>query len=570
MTEEFISPYDRFSIESAEQYIQTVVLVDDRIFVDGPRATAKLNVRRPRPMGRKPATSRTESSRDTDANEKKDKVETEIPSDASFRAVQGSFAKKRIICSLYQPDNDASFDDESEVYGLCSSADVTIVDWDLGDSSGGRATKLVGNLLEHSQAKIPHQLRLVLIYTQNENLKKVARTISDDFARQRQLTVDSESEQLVIKTKCARVVVLGKPLRGRQTSSLINRVPETELAERTIEEFSRLAAGLMQGIVLRGIAKLRDNNGRILARFRRELDAAFLSHRTLLLPDEAFEQMIPILTDELNSVLEDTMGQHPLGSQSCVEEILRDWCDRNWRKNEQAKLNIGLGNNEKTFVKDAICNGPDLKGDYSGYPDNIIGSLRDDRQSRSPIWKNGKCESLAEFLIGHCDDNRCQERLSALMSQRIKYGDTYRSLHLGVIVREMATKGRFLLCLQPVCDSVRIESESRPFVFCTLTQPNKNSKITHCVIDANGDVVKLLYKPKIPFVVVKIFESDSETVIASKDECNRFVFKDVDNNRYEWIAELKTEHAQRAAEQFGRELTRVGLTESEWLRLKAR
>ena len=38
----------------------------------------------------------------------------------------------------------------------------------------------------------------------------------------------------------------------------------------------------------------------------------------------------------------------------------------------------------------------------------------------------------------------------------------------------------------------------------------------------------------------------------------------------EWIAELKTEHAQRAAEEFGRNLSRVGLTESEWLRLKAR
>ena len=154
------------------------------------------------------------------------------------------------------------------------------------------------------------------------------------------------------------------------------------------------------------------------------------------------------------------------------------------------------------------------------------------------------------------------------MSQRIKYGDTNRSLHLGVIVREMATKGRFLLCLQPVCDSVRIES--RPFVFCALSQPNERSKITHCVIDANDDVVQLLYKPKVPFVVVKIFESDSDAVIANKDESKRFVFKDVDNNRYEWIAELKTDHAQRAAEEFGRELSRVGLTESEWLRLKAR
>ena len=46
--------------------------------------------------------------------------------------------------------------------------------------------------------------------------------------------------------------------------------------------------------------------------------------------------------------------------------------------------------------------------------------------------------------------------------------------------------------------------------------------------------------------------------------------KDEEVKKYEWIAELKTEHAQRAAEEFGREFSRVGLTESEWLRIKAK
>lgn len=35
---------------------------------------------------------------------------------------------------------------------------------------------------------------------------------------------------------------------------------------------------------------------------------------------------------------------------------------------------------------------------------------------------------------------------------------------------------------------------------------------------------------------------------------------------YEWIAELKPFHAQRMAEYVSREFSRVGLTESEWLR----
>lgn len=40
--------------------------------------------------------------------------------------------------------------------------------------------------------------------------------------------------------------------------------------------------------------------------------------------------------------------------------------------------------------------------------------------------------------------------------------------------------------------------------------------------------------------------------------------------RLVWVAQLKPAHAQRVAESIGRELTRVGLDESEWLRLRGR
>lgn len=37
---------------------------------------------------------------------------------------------------------------------------------------------------------------------------------------------------------------------------------------------------------------------------------------------------------------------------------------------------------------------------------------------------------------------------------------------------------------------------------------------------------------------------------------------------FEWVAELKSAHIQRMAEFVSREFSRVGLTESEWLRLQ--
>ncbi|MDE3000535.1 MAG: response regulator receiver domain [Gemmatimonadota bacterium] len=572
MTEVKQTAYDRFSIESAEQYIKTVVLVDDRIFVEGPRGTATLNARDPKPMGRKSASSRTESTRDTDASDKKDKEETDILRDASLREVQDSFAKKHIICSLYQPENDASFDDKSEVYGLCSSADVTIVDWDLGDTSGERALQLIGSLLEHSQATSPHQLRLLLIYTLEENLGEIATKISNRLDGLQLLNVDSQSEQLVIKTEYARVVVLGRPRRAPHPSTLNNRVPESELAERTIGEFSRLAAGLMQGIVLRGIAKLRDNNGRILSRFHKELDVAFLAHRALLLPEETFGQIIPLLTDELNSVLQDTLGDYPLGSVYRAKEIVDAWCEKNWQENEAAKLQVGVGADRLLFARDVFCNGPDLRYDYSKFRKSKVKGLIQQEAQGAPRWKDGKKERmmLADYLSGSGQTRHHNEKFGSLMSQRVKYGGSARTLHLGVIVRESGSNRRYLLCLQPLCDSVRTGDVYKPFVFSVLNECESTGEFTHCAIDPNGDVIRLEYNPKISSVLVSNFKSGEISVCAEKDETDRYIFKDERENRFEWIAELKAEHAQRAAEQFARELSRVGLTESEWLRLKAK
>ena len=134
----------------------------------------------------------------------------------------------------------------------------------------------------------------------------------------------------------------------------------------------------------------------------------------------------------------------------------------------------------------------------------------------------------------------------------------------------MADKKRYLLCLQPVCDSVRMEGKSRAFVFSVLNEPKDGKRFTHCVMNVSGNVIKLVYKPNVSGVFVSNFKTETDAVCADKDDTDRFIFKDKDGNDYEWIAELKTEHAPRAAEQFGRELSRVGLTESEWLRIKAK
>lgn len=572
MTEVSVSAYDKFIIESAEEYLRTVVLIDDRIYEKETGSVAS-HLAKP-PAGRRKAALKSATSSSDKSGKKIEKTEVpEEPDEVSFHDVQNSFAKKRIICSLYQPEKSASFDEQSKVYKLCSTADVVVIDWDLHGDAGKKATALVRILVEQSMQDIPHQLRLILIYTRDPNLGVAANDIYESLVKrggEQSIGVEDGSEGLILTTDNSRIVILGRRSNTSLSQYSNFLVPESGLATRTINEFSRLASGLLQGIILRGIAKIRENNRRILCRFHKDLDIAFLTHRSLSLPNEAFGQIIPLLTDELHAVLEDTLGESPLGKAPAVKEILDDWCGKHWRQNNDAKLNMGDEADGLKFVKDVFCKGPTIKKeDYSGGQGSIIQGLIEKREDEFPKWTKKGCKKLAEYLLGDCGVDDCHEKLGSLMSQRVKYDNAGRSLHLGVIVRELADDKRCLLCLQPVCDSVRIEGESRAFVFCILKEPEDGKSFTHCVMDGGGNMIKLEYKPKVSDIFVSNFPG-TDAVYADKDENDRFIFKDENGKDYEWIAELKTEHAQRAAEQFGRELSRVGLTESEWLRIKAK
>ena len=573
MNETIESAYDKFIIESAEQYVHTVVLIDDRIY-EKERGKVASHLAKTPAARRKPALKSVTSSTNKSS---KDVEKVEIPEESdevSFHDVQNSFAKKRIICSLYQPKKSASFGEQSEVYKLCSTADVVVVDWDLHGDSGKKATELVGTLVEKSMRDIPNQLRLILIYTTDTNLGGVANDIYEvleDRIGGQYVKPEDGGKELVLITCNSRVVILGKGLNTPLPQYSSFYVPAKDLAQRTIIEFSLLASGLLQGIVLRGIANLRKNNRRILTRFNKGLDVAFLTHRALSLPDETFGQIIPLLTDELHAVLEDTLGEAPLGEASNVKEILGDWCDTHLKVNSNAELNIGGEAKDLEIVKDVFFNGPAIKQEYSQFRGSKISKLIEKKENEPPIWKKNGCNKLAEYLSGKCETDHCHEKLGSLMSQRVRYDNSRRALHLGVIVKGLvADKERYLLCLQPVCDSVRMEGKERAFLFCVVDKISAGKLFTHCVLDVSGSVIQLRYKPKVSSIFVSIFKGDHNVVCATKNKKGRFIFQGDGEKNYEWVAELKTEHAQRAAEQFGRELSRVGLTESEWLRINAK
>ena len=61
--------------------------------------------------------------------------------------------------------------------------------------------------------------------------------------------------------------------------------------------------------------------------------------------------------------------------------------------------------------------------------------------------------------------------------------------------------------------------------------------------------------------------SEKEEVVIAKEENGSYYFSDANDNRYKWMGELRFEHAQRISNEFAANISRVGLDESEWLRL---
>jgi hypothetical protein len=568
---EITSPFNDFILKSVSRYLQTVVLIDDKIYPPkGVRTPTDLQ--EPASRHRKAASKSAEPVLEEKEDIEKIAEELDKSEEVSFHDIQNSFAEKRIICSLYQPKQDASFSGSSDVYNLCSVADVVVVDWDIHGDAGKKATELVVTLIEQSMKEVPHQLRLVLIYTLEPNLGSIANSVYENLISRigsASIGVLEDSNGLVFTSENARVVVLGKKSNAAFSQYSEFFVPEKDLAERTINEFSHLASGLLQCIILQGIASLRENNRRILMRFHKGLDAAFLAHRAILMPDEAFGQIIPMLTDELRAVLEDNLGEDPLGDGCISKEIISDWCKKHWKPVTGSELNVGNSVDPKVFAIDVFCNGSNIT-DYSQHRGSQISGMLEKKDGINK-WREKKCDQLVKYLSSDEKGNFSHELLSALMSQRIAYDNSCKSLHLGVIMKQqIGGTSRYMLCLQPLCDSVRISPTGTPFIFCLLSIPIDGSPFTHTIIDSTDNPIRLVYKATVNNCFISSFPSTTGVVCAIKNDTGRFLFKDVENKEYEWIAELKTEHAQRAAEEFGRMLSRVGLTESEWLRLKAK
>jgi hypothetical protein len=179
-------------------------------------------------------------------------------------------------------------------------------------------------------------------------------------------------------------------------------------------------------------------------------------------------------------------------------------------------------------------------------------------------------KKLTRLFFDEFDESEAEEADAAfamLLSLRYLYGDAERTLHLGTVVQD-EKDSEFWLCVQPVCDSVRLGDQAGfPLLRLRTGKPGKKAPVRFPV-EAGGKTEMLSSSAKADEIEVIQFAPDpalKRVVFEKSPSDGRHRIQSVDNGTFVWLAELKTAHSNRVAHQLGEQLARVGLDESVWL-----
>jgi len=546
------------SMAVAQNFLQTAVVVDDRAFTTKAESEPVGSLTPPAtPSTVSPSEEAPLPPPETAVSENPGKIVHEAHRFDPQPVIDG-FARRGIVCAVLQRDPDDTLKNPaSRLSQLSRVADVLVLDWHVhtdGTESAEETLELLEGVAARNREESPRQLRLMVVYTGETNLLNVAKQIRERLASHGEVRDDGD---FAFTQGAVRIVVLGKKtIAGRSPEAKAQEADFDELAARTISEFTAMTAGLVSNVVLDSLTLLRRATHRILGRFPESLDAAFLVHRALLdPPQDADEHLAPIVAAEFRAVIEDA-------SEPIVSEIVKEWLDaRELAAPTFAALGFASAEAEREWL---------LKLCDTGYKDAVKDELPGPLNWLQEISGGHGCEALDQ-LIGLINGGAlpgADEELAMLMAIKTKYSTEPPTLTLGTIVLQQKEKARvFWLCLQPVCDSIRLSS-ARGFPMLRLSLSPANQRFG-LVAKVDDTFVRLRIDPR-PFKVRTIEfnpDRDAKAVVGKIDEHQHYWFSAKDPEFHcRWIAELKFEQAQRAVQAIANQNSRVGLTESEWQR----
>lgn len=527
--------YQEHSRELARRFLQTAVVVDDKAYMKSEQDNE------PRkevvPPSRTP--SRTSGQNDQEPVQRRSQHSLDAGS------VIDSFSQLGVICGVIRPTG--------STLEAMRKADIVVLDWFLRDDDPQYTLDLLGDLLAGESDR--NSLRLVSIYTGEAQLEKVCAGVVEKLMKA-SLKPVQDNAGTTVSYQHGRVVLYAKSNVNLAETFKDRSVVERDLPGKLVEDFASMTSGLLPAIALTSLAAVREGAHKVLDRFSSDLDPAFLAHRMCLTnPDDAERQIVDNIAEEFRGLMDNAVAEASPASVEAVE------C---WMRTEYDEDKIFTFNGED-------CN-----------LEKIIKLVSEGLKANN--FKENKIDKYIEdfsTVLSVKSGVELDERLAWIMNFRMMYDAPPPTLRLGSVVTESSDKdGRHLICMRPRCDSVRLEEETS-FFFLPLVklekppkkQTRKQEKIKEqIVVKLNHVFEHLGIKFDSAGWICQQFQPSSEkkTVIAKKRDDGHFEFTDSNNKRYTWRGELKAEYAQRIAQSFAVELSRVAVDESEWLRRMAK
>jgi hypothetical protein len=506
---------------AVERFLQSAVVVDDRAFL--PSAIQPTRLRTPS----REAVTLAEIEEEEKTREPVSDSEVSDPANTPLNAkeIVDAFAARGVVCGVLRPSADETDEVRRVAPRAIRRSDLVIMDWHLYGDDGEATMALLQDVLQEAGAA----MRLVAIYTGDPDLPRVARKLIERLGA---APIDETS----VEIGAARIVVIGKADRDAPREGAVS---EGELPSRLVELYAALADGLVRATALSALAALRDATYRLLAGLGPEIDLGYVGQRALVYPSsEAEDHLLGMLISELRAIIEDDEATRACTDADAVAL---------WLKRESENGRGGQISHEALAA--AVETDP--------YDDDSVRVLHQSYAEFNAInLKKGLTEHIAPTVEAA---KAADERFAMRMSLKLVYQRPERILSIGTIVVDEG--GRYWLCIQPACDSLRIKG-SRRFPFVPLTVAP--SRVDY-VIDDGGATMYLHLSRKPADIDHWKFKADPgfRAVVAKGDPPG---FVSTGRRKFRWVGQLNEAHAHRAAQEVGAEQSRIGLAESDWLR----
>ncbi len=587
---------------AVRKFVMHAVVIDNQPVLDqaeivGPR-TAKTAVFADEGMGdvppdeihegKEPKTASDVITKEKPATEESGKTEKEEAEaedkrvhNLNVREISDAFAEQEIACAFVLPfDEDR---DETKIFNriMASSkpADIVVIDWYLRDNNAELTKKVLAAIAENDVAE-KGRLRLICVYT---GLTDIETVTTDSVAALleggiKSETIDKDAGWAYGHHHC--LLVLNK-----------QDVQGAKLPLKIIDALTVLSDGILPAFALAAVAAVRRNVHHIITRFSSDLDAAYVANRLITdPPGEVAELLRELFVSECDTAL----GLEQVADHSLSDEQINYWfANRNQPINSpQFKYEIMRVTSNGKNVKENKTINININFLHSLLIDGITdGSVSTEHgQVDFPESLRGKVSASLHKKDDNPDGERRFARFAAL--KREAFGNSKLtsdenwtpSLTLGTLLSrqiellansdggESKKITKYYYCLTPSCDTIRIKGSERNFLLLELEEGKGSANLI--VLEKEGRQKKLFINPKPIRIQTFTFKGNEETgrVQASITEEEGvdnplFFFNTTEAIKFLWLGEVRRNRANRDMAELNRNWLRLGIKDSEYLRL---